>query len=165
MRISSPPKIGLRTIKTSISVFICVLIFSFFNTQHPFYACIAAIICTKETVSNSFDMGKHRMLGTIVGGTIGILFILINSKLPIFHTDAYIVAIGILVTIYFCNILNLNSSVQIACIVFCAIMVNLRDESAYVYALSRILETFVGIIISLLVNKILPGPNILDDAE
>ena len=49
------PKIGMRNIKTAISVFLCLVLFESVNRDNSFYACIAAIICMQQTVENTFS--------------------------------------------------------------------------------------------------------------
>ncbi|MGL4771994.1 MAG: aromatic acid exporter family protein, partial [Clostridium sp.] len=56
-------KVGLRNIKTALAVFVCMFLFSIFNNDNPFYACIAAVICMGDTVENSLIMGKNRIIG------------------------------------------------------------------------------------------------------
>ena len=63
------PKVGLRTIKSAISVFLCLVIFP----EIPFFACLTAVICLQDTVANSVKTGIHRGGGTILGGFIGVV--------------------------------------------------------------------------------------------
>ena len=60
-------KIGMRNIKTSISVFLCIIILRIFHNTYPFYACIAAVITMQSAVHHSFATGRNRMIGTVVG--------------------------------------------------------------------------------------------------
>ena len=50
------PTIGLRTIKTAIAVFLCLLFFP----NEPFFACLTSVFCVQDTVSNSIDMAINR---------------------------------------------------------------------------------------------------------
>ena len=51
-------RVGLRNIKTALAVTVCMIIFQFLGRENAFYACIAAVICMKDTVSSSFTMGN-----------------------------------------------------------------------------------------------------------
>ena len=148
------PKIGARNLKTALSVFLCVLLFELFHRPFPFYACIAAVICTRDTLENSLNMGKSRMIGTTIGGILGLFFIFVDRHFYInfLNTQAVITGIGIISVIYLCNILNRQSSAQIACIVYLAIMVNLKGIEPYSYAINRIFDTFIGVFIALIIN-------------
>ena len=79
-------RIGLRNIKTALAVAICMVIFQVIGRENAFYACIAAVICMKDTVSSSFTMGKNRLIGTIIGGLFGICVIYIMIRLPFLYT-------------------------------------------------------------------------------
>ena len=140
-------KIGSRNIKTALSVFICIIIFQILKRPYPFYACIAAVICMQNSVQNSFVAGKNRMIGTIIGAIIGIVFSILIGQ------NAIVTGLGIVLVIYLCNLFKQDGSASIACIVFLAIMTNLKEGTSYMYALNRVFDTFIGIIVSILVNK------------
>ncbi|WP_113671589.1 FUSC family protein [Vallitalea guaymasensis] len=139
-------KIGSRNIKTAISVFICISIFQLLNRPYPFYACIAAVICMKNSIQNSFVVGKNRMIGTTIGGVIGLILSLV------FGNYSIVVGLGIVLVIYLCNLCKQSDSIVIACIVFIAIMTNLKGTPSHIYAVNRVIDTFIGIIVSIIVN-------------
>lgn len=153
MKKSNLFSVGGRNLKTAFSVLLCILLFEIINRPFPFYACIAAVICVKDTWQNSFTIGKNRLIGTCIGGIIGILFIFISQTVHFLNTQSIITALGIIVVIHICNLVNKPGSTVIACIVLIAIMVNLKGTGPYIYALNRILDTFIGVIIALLVNR------------
>jgi len=68
-------KIGLRTIKTVISVFLCFFIDNYRHDSTPFYAAIASILCTQPDMENSLRIAKSREISTIIGGMSGMLFL------------------------------------------------------------------------------------------
>ena len=140
-------KVGGRNIKTAISVFICISIFQLLNSPYPFYVCIAAVICMQKSVHNSFVIGKNRMIGTVIGGFIGyILFVSMGNS-------ALVCGLGIILVIYSCNLFNQDGSVAISCIVFIAIMTNLKGIPAHIYAVNRVIDTFIGILVSIFINR------------
>lgn len=154
MKNLKPPNIGARNFKTALAVFLCIFLFDIINRPYPFYACIAAVICMKGSINDSLKIGKNRMIGSSIGGIIGLIltFIVDIFKLPSYH--ALITGIGIIAAIYLCNnVLKKSGSVTIACILVIAIMENLKGNISYLYALNRIIDTFIGIIIAILVNK------------
>lgn len=154
------PKIGLRTIKSAIAVFLCLALLP----QEPFFACLTAIICLQDTVANSIHMAINRGAGTILGGIIGLLFLyvckfidynIIASKLLIY----LLISIGIITTIYICNILKRQGAINVSCIVFLAVTTTHAYDSPIYYAANRAFETFMGIIISILVNTFITPPS------
>ncbi|EOU1725198.1 aromatic acid exporter family protein [Clostridium perfringens] len=147
------PKIGARNLKTALAVTLCIGFFELIHRQYPFYACIAAVICMKDTVENSYKMGKSRMIGTVTGGLVGLALTFIALNFNLTRFSGIITGIGIVITIYLLNVFNRKGSVSIACIVLIAIMTNLHGKAPYAYAVDRIIDTFIGIIIALLINN------------
>ncbi|KYH28429.1 MULTISPECIES: FUSC family protein [Clostridium] len=151
-------KVGMRNLKTAISVFLCILIIRMFRAfDSPFYACIAAVICMQSSVYETFKTGKNRMIGTFIGALIGFIFALIQPG------NSFLVAIGIVILIHICYILGYNKSISIACIVFIAIMVNLDDTTPLSYSIHRLIETFIGIFFAVLVNYFIYPPKYFDN--
>ncbi|QQY80078.1 uncharacterized membrane protein YgaE (UPF0421/DUF939 family) [Keratinibaculum paraultunense] len=147
-------KIGMRTIKTAFAVSFTIFIAQLLNLQSPFFAGIAAIIAMQSSVSESFNMAKNRMLSTILGAIIALLFSLIAPENPFF------IAIGIIIIIYLCNIFNWKKSIQLSAMVFLSILLNYEEGSRVDYALYRTLDTFIGLVIGTLINYFIIPPNI-----
>ncbi|MGG7179093.1 FUSC family protein [Clostridium paraputrificum] len=153
------PKIGLRNIKTALAVFICMILFQLSGGKNPFYACIAAVICMKDTVESTFTMGKNRLIGTLLGGLLGVIAIYLIGLIPILHAaNPLLTAIGIVLAIYCCNLINKPGAVTICCIVFIGIMINYDGPTSYSYAIGRSIDTSIGIIIAILINKYINPP-------
>ncbi|WP_017812026.1 FUSC family protein [Paenibacillus shenyangensis] len=146
--------IGMRNLKTALAVLICLIISQLLHLEYPFYAVIATIIAMENSVTNSYTVGKNRMMGTIVGAFCGLIFALIDPH------NAILAALGIIMVIYICNLLGWNKSVSIASIVFLAIMLNLRPgESPLLYGTHRVMDTLIGIGVAVLVNYLVYPPN------
>lgn len=163
------PGLGMRSLKTAVSVALCFIFFAilhtlvdfeFFNQANsiPVYACAAAIICMQNTVEDSVTSGLFRLFGNAVGGALGILalFALPYVSLPI---QIIIVFLGILACMVICNITKKQRSCAMACVVFTVVISVMGDRDPLVYALYRIFETVIGVIIAIGVNKflIIPG--------
>lgn len=148
--------IGMRNIKTAVSVFLCVLISRLLKMEYPFYAAIASVISMSSSVTDSYIAGRNRMFGTFVGAIVGLLLALIAPG------NVFLCGIGIVIVIYICNMLNWNKSVSIACIVFCVIMTNLNGRDPFTYSFNRLLDTLLGIVIAVAVNYILIPPKYVD---
>lgn len=156
------PKIGLRTIKTAIAVFLCLLFFP----NEPFFACLTVVFCVQDTVSNSINMAINRALGTVLGAVVGLLFLII-CRFFTYNIDIYIIrkflvyltiAIGIIIVIYLCNLIKKTAAINIACIIFLAVTTVHAFGNPIYYALNRIIETLFGIFVALLVNKFISPP-------
>lgn len=146
-------KIGMRTIKTGVGVTLCSL-FSQYLNQSPTVSAVACLISMQDTVSGSLETGFNRIKGTLFGGIIGFLILLLFPGNPLFC------GLGIIFTIYACNLLGLNKSISISCVTFLSIQMGFSDSSpAIIYSLNRILDTCIGVIIAIIVNFSLARPN------
>ncbi len=149
---------GMRVVKTVIAVYICFLL-SFIRKTKPFYSVIAAILCMQSDSKNGWQVGKNRMIGTIIGGIYGLIaIILINFfNIELFSYIHYLVLSLFLIPIIYSNVyLKVPNSTYISCVVFMSVAVSHGgDTSPMFFALNRVIDTLIGIIISIIVNKII----------
>jgi len=148
-------KPGMRNIKTGIGVMLCVLVGHLHLVDNTLFAAIACIVCMQTTVKDSVIAGFDRLKGTFIGGLIGLIFVLIHPGNPILS------CLGIITTIYICNVLNINNSISIACVVYCSIYLGVGTNSPLEYSFHRIIDTSIGILIGVCVNYFIYRPNYL----
>ena len=175
----------MRNVKSALAVFACLLLYSFFtwlhstvppydnipykvlyflmNRTNPIFACIAAIITMQGTIESSVKLGQNRLIGTAIGGVIGIAVLFIDNTLWNRSLNLLIVPLGIIIVIYLCNIVDRKKSVTIAAVTYLIIMVSLEQKSPYLYAVNRIIDTALGIGISVLVNMIVKSPEKIEN--
>ena len=163
------PLPGWRTIKTAIAVTLCFLVFlpwwgySAVETSNkleqigPFYACIAAIICMQGSVSASVKQGLSRLLGTLVGGLLGLIAVSLTMNSDSWALLTIVFGVSVMLSIYLCVLLRQPKACSIAAVVCCAIMLSHSGEGRYFYTVARMGETAVGIVVAVAVNHILPG--------
>lgn len=154
------PRIGMRNIKTSTSVFLCLLLFELLNRENSIQACIAAVICMQNTIVDSFKKGAERVIGTIIGGIAGGLVLFFVTTFA--HEDLliFIIPLGIVILIEICVTIDMKQSVVICCVVYLGILITRDHEGGYVlYTLNRVTDTTVGIMITLFVNKYMNLPD------
>lgn len=145
-------KIGFRTIKTGIAVTLALFISNILKIESPFYAVIAAIIAIQPTVSDSWKKGIYRLLGTMMGAVVGVIFVSISPGNPI------LAGLGIIFIILVMNKLNWGEAISIGGVVFIGIFLN--AEGGYIdYSLHRLLDTSIGIVVAVAVNYIIYPPN------
>ena len=157
------PPIGLRTQKTALAVFLCLLLFP----NEPFFACMTSIFCLQNTLEKSYKIGFSRAYGTVHGACFGMAFLFVCRLIwryvenPILCTVLiyFVIACGIIVVIYSCTLINRHLSIPLACIVFLAITTTHAQTDAFYYGFNRIIETFFGMGIGLLVNKYINPPS------
>lgn len=150
------PKIGMRIIKSAIAVFICFLISMIRGQGIVFYSAIAAILCMQPYVSNSLKVAKNRIVGTLIGGIFGIVILTIQRAFIPAHMEIIsylLIAVAIIPLIYITVIIEKTTASYITCVVFLSVTVaHGIDVSIYEFALNRILDTLIGIVVSLGVN-------------
>lgn len=140
-------KLGYRTIKTGIAVTLAALSCQILHLEYPFYAVIAAIISMDTSVDGSIKAGKNRMLGTMVGAILGVIMVCIDPS------NAFLCGIGVMLLIMICNQLQWKGSIVIGGTVLAVILFNLNGRDPLWYSISRLLDTAVGILASLVVNR------------
>lgn len=155
------PKIGMRNIKTTLSVFLCLLLFDLISRENSIYACVAAVICMQNTIVDSLEKGVSRVLGTIVGGLVGIFVLFVVSEVFFVSEEMmiFIISLGIILLIEICVMIDQKQAVIISCVVYLSILISKNRDGGYVlYTVNRVLDTSVGIIIALMVNKYVVMP-------
>lgn len=134
-------------------MFLSVLVSKAFKLEYPFFTVIAAIFSMENSIANSYKAGINRLLGTLVGAFVGVIFVSIQPG------NAFYMGIGTLLLIFICNIFKWNKAVPIAGVVFAAIMLSLNNKNPLYYSFGRVVDTFVGIVIAVAVNYIVFPPN------
>lgn len=144
------PHIGLRIVKTAIAVFLVLMVFYFLPwTRTPFYAAIAAVLCTQPMIENTKTAARNRVFGTFIGAFWGAVYILIefnflkNSSQLVFYC---LVSIGILLVLYTTVLLKNTAASFFTCVVFLSITIITRgDTGTFEFVFYRVLDTIIGI--------------------
>lgn len=156
------PNIGLRTLKTALGIFLCLVLFP----NEPFFACMTVLFCIQNTLDESIKAALTRSLGTILGGLIGLIFLCLCRYVKTFALPEFmmkliiylLIAVGIIITIHCCNLLKHPMWITIACIVFLGVTTANADKAPLFYTLNRIIETLFGMTIGLLINYFVTPP-------
>ena len=151
------PKIGMRIIKSAIVVFICFSIYFVRGEGMPFYSAIAGILCMQQYLSNSLKAAGNRTIGTIIGGTFGMVILLVERTfipegMPMLQY--FLISLSIIPLIYVTILIEKQAVSYIACVVFLSVTVTHGvDVSPFLFAINRVLDTLIGIFVSLGVNS------------
>lgn len=163
------PKVGLRTIKTAVAVVVCYLIFLPFWTHGPgtsdsllrhvapVNACVAAVICMQSSIEQSLYQGISRIVGTILGGLVGLLALLLDDWIKTPLVTGVLLGGAIVLTLWLCNLIKRPAACAIGCVVVCVIILTHGGSERYFYIIFRVLESIAGIAVALAVNRILPN--------
>ena len=71
-------KLGMRTFKTGIAVFLVLLIFGFLVGK-PQIGALTAVFSLRESFDKSVHFGTSRILGNSIGGLYALVFFLLNG--------------------------------------------------------------------------------------
>lgn len=151
------PKIGMRNFKTAFAVAICALGYLCIN-RSPAFACIGAIFGMGSDLQNSKLHGGNRLFGTIIGGLLGMF--LFRIYLIFYPEGGYslllvaLVFVGTMILILLCQLFWVGG-VQPGGVVLCIILFNTPVDTYISYALNRMMDTAIGVIVALAVNHLL----------
>ena len=149
-------KPGLRIVKTFIAVTLAMLISSFRPGEGlPFYSAIAAIICLKSDVEGSREIGINRVIGTMLGGLCGLLYLLIvPANYQPRAVELILISLLASIIIWVMAMAGKPKAISIMAIVFLSITINHGNEGnlPFLFAFNRTFDTMVGVISAIVVN-------------
>lgn len=174
------PKIGLRNIKTGIAVFLCLVSYALANflaerlaaggvsvpdfvttlisRDTAIYACLASVVVMGSSVSKSFRSGVSRIIGTVIGGAFGSIYLHLGRYFSFNNIAFVFIPIGLIVLIYFLTLVKERDAVVIAAATYLIIVITIDTGAPLLYALNRVLSTSYGVIVSLCINNFIGRP-------
>ena len=152
------PGVGMRTVKTALAVAFCTLVYCFIG-RSPAFACIGVIFGMGYNLEDARKNGGNRLFGTIIGGVVGILFFRLYL---VFVPDGHLtllmipfVFVGTIILIMACQMFWVGG-VQPGGVVLCILLFNTPVATYIDYAMNRIFDTAVGVLIALVVSYVFP---------
>lgn len=162
------PPVGSRIIKSAVGVLLCWCVYLLRGrTGIPFYSMLAALWCIQPYINKTMSMALQRTIGTFIGAAFG----LITIVLEIYAFNIYdqplgflIVALMIIPVIYTTVLIKRPNASYFSCVVFLSItVIHMTDENPFMFVLNRVLDTFIGIAVGMIVNSArLPRRRITD---
>lgn len=154
------PVLGWRIIKTSIAVFICLIIYlilGYSGADMPTEAAITAILCMQPYLRDSKTFALNRVAGTLVGTFWGLFFLailLVFPKMTAYRILIYVLmALGVMISLYSTVAVGMADSASLAAMVFLCIVIAFPDIDAPLRStLYRILDVFIGTAVAIAVN-------------
>lgn len=153
------PRIGMRMLKSTVAVLICLLISVLVNREEMrIYSSIAALWCIRAYREDTKKMAVQRLTGTAVGAVYGALAILLEVYL--FQIQGTVqgfllVAVFILPVLWTTILLKVPNTSYFSCVVFLSITVaHMTDSAPWLFVWHRIAETLTGIAVGILINEL-----------
>jgi uncharacterized membrane protein YgaE (UPF0421/DUF939 family) len=144
------------TVAVIISYYLCFYVSSLYHFSMQsiagLWGAISAIFILSPKRSDVFDSTRNRALGTLVGATVPCALVYIFGGYPI-----YVLALSLFVTVILVSLLHIQPTYKIACItVVVVFIVGALPQQHYVApwlnALSRLVESLIGVVVSLIID-------------
>jgi len=152
-------KIGLRSIKTVVAVFICCVI-DYFLGVVPIQSTIAALLCIKADRKETMQTAVTRIIGTLLGGAAGVLvlFFFLNSGIKYYSLLFYFILCILMIPIIYIPVkLGLPDATALTCITYLVVVMGYTGEiTPFQMAIERTLDTLLGVVVAVPLNIILP---------
>lgn len=153
--------IGARILKSALGAAICMAAY-FLREQNgmPFYSVLAVLWCMQPYTETTLSMAKQRSIGTLIGAAFGLAFLLIERMFSEPNTAAvyFFASAAIIPIIYLTVLLNKRNASFFSCVVFLSITITHSfDAEPYLFVLNRVIDTFIGILIGVILNVPLFG--------
>ena len=152
---------GLRTLKTGLAVFICILISIIFKRETYIVSALTAIFTIRKDFENSMRFGKDRVIGNTVGAFSSLIVITLFNLFG--NTDIsqlIIIPLMIISMITLLSKLNAKEGTIGSCATLFTILFMIPETQTYIYAFNRIIDSFIGVGIGLAVDYTLPNNQI-----
>ncbi len=154
------PHLGQRIVKTTVAVFLCLLVYylrGYHGADMPTESTITAIICMQPYVRDSGEYAVNRFAGTLIGAALGLLFLLLLLVFPSMGENPVLLygrmALGVLLSLYLAVLVGKADASSLAAIVFLCVVVSFPDiEEPIRQAINRMLDVFIGTLIAIGVN-------------
>ncbi len=160
-RIKKLPIPGQRILRTMVAVWLCLLVYVLRGRQgEPLYAVLAVLQCIQPSTRSTRAVGRKRILGTLIGAGWGLLLLLLEQQLSrLGHEELWLhfslVGLFTGIVLYFTVLLRVRETAYFSAVVFLVITIkHAQDVSPYVYAFNRTLDTFIGVLVAEVVNRV-----------
>lgn len=145
------PRPGLRTAKTALSTTLCAVLYLLID-RNPTFACIGAVFGMDSAGEHPWKTGGNRLAGTVLGGFLGMGLFYVQQQLPGRFTGILLLLLGIVLLISVSQFFGCPGAIQGGAVVFFIVMLNTPPDAYVSYALNRIVDTAVGVVISVGIN-------------
>lgn len=171
------PRPGQRIVRSVLASLLCMVVYYLRGKSGiPFFAVVAALQCIQPSMKNMREMGRKRIVGTLIGAAWGALVLYVEfwflggqeasvlagqgaaahgdpESLEMLHLILVAACTG--AVLYSTVVMKLPESAYFSAVVFLSIVMNhVTDENPSIYIIDRILDTTVGVVIGILMNSV-----------
>ncbi len=161
---------GLRIIKTSLAVFLVLMLYLLLpETSNATTAAIAAIIAMRGSIKDSYVAAFIRLQSTLIGAVFGLIILQLKEVTQLeYNTLPYnlLLSIFVLLLIWISVSFLRSDGAVLGSVVLLIIAIGpILDMTPLQAAVTRFLDTLVGVVIALLVNSVLPLSSLEEEED
>lgn len=146
-------RLGMRTFKTGVAVFLVLLIFGLVGWKGLQIGALTAVFSLREDFDKSVHFGASRVMGNSIGGLYALLFFLLNTFFQgAFWVTLVFVPIATMLTIMTNVAVNNKPGIIGGVAALLIITLSIPPGETILYVFSRVFETFMGVFVAILVN-------------
>lgn len=150
-------RVGMRTVKSSLAVMLCILLFHFTNRGEPMIAALSAVFSLRQDLPTTLSFGKSRILGNMIGGVTAIVYVFIQSQFnQSFMLELLLVPLAVTFVIALSDGINNHAGIISGVATLLLITLSNPGNEPLIYALQRVLDTFIGTLIAVGLNYFIP---------
>lgn len=146
-------KVGKRTFKTVLVATVVSFVYGL-SGRNPCFACIGAVFGMGGFWGEGVKHGGNRFIGTFIGGILAMPFYwlihLSNFGIPKFVW----IALGLFLVMYISQMFDAHGAIHPGAVVFFVVIDTVIPERYISYTIARIIDTGVGVAVSLAVNAV-----------
>ncbi len=162
MEANAPKKrrftLGMRTIKTLVATALVTLGYALWD-RNPCFACIGAVFGMGSAIKTSLRSGGNRILGTVMGGLVAIPFYPLYQQQTFGIPGFVYLTLGLAVILILGQLLGSGGGIQPGAVVFFVVLLTVKEDNFVMYTLNRMIDTVIGVSVSLVINAVLPSPH------
>lgn len=136
----------IHAAKTALAAALCWWLALRFGLHGGYWGAISAIIVLQSNFGATITASRDRILGTLIGATLGFTF-------SLFWTLPWNFILAVFVAIVICGLLGFRSSSRLAGVTIAIVML-VQSSSHKALAFDRVLQVMLGIVVALAVSTL-----------
>ena len=151
------PRLTARIWRTPLAVMVTALIYQYLlHDRNPCFALIGAAYGVGSQFEEGFHNGINRFIGTFIGGFLVIPFHWLYTQRPLGISIWIWRVIGLCLVLWCSLALGVDSAIQPGTVIYFVVMFTVGNERVVKYTIARVIDTGVGVIISLILTMLFP---------
>lgn len=154
--------VGMRIVKTTLSLTICLVVSYLIGYGIPVYACMASVLSMKVTPEASLQSGIDRTVATIIGGVVALLALLLSEAMGLNSASLsyrLLIAATVFANLLICKVVHLKEYVcSFSCVVIIIVLISHTEGDVLTYIAVRVIETVCGIVVAVVINRFVALP-------